>query len=509
MEATQERKTSVDHIDDKPQQLESLAERGHAVTDEHGNVLVQFDPVAEKRLLRKIDLYVVPTVAMIYLWCFIDRANIGNAKIAGMEKDLGLKGYQYNILLTAFYVSYIVFEIPSNIACKWIGPGKWIPAITFGFGLMSMATAFVHSFGSAVAVRFLLGVFEAGVLPGIAYYLSRWYRKSELIFRLALYLCTAPLAGAFGGLLAGAILALPGIGTVHSWQQLFLVEGIITMGIAIISYFTMTDHPHTARWLNEEEKALAIARVKSENVGTTEVTDKMDKKKLLAGVINPNTLVVSWIFLFVNITVQGIAFFTPTIVATIYPNETVVRKQLWTVPPYVVGVAVNLIVPFFSWKMDRRLVFFIFCACLAIAGYAMFLGTTNPRVRYGAVFLAISGAFPFGPLCNAQVAVNALSDSARSTAIGWNVMVGNIGGLISTWSYLPHDSPDFHIGNGLNLAGNCTILITSILLLLFLGRDNQKRNSVSEEEVDAKLAGKTQLEIQELDWKHPAWRWQL
>lgn len=76
-----------------------------------GNVLIQFDPVAEKRLLRKIDLYVVPTVAMIYLWCFIDRANIGNAKIAGMEKDLGLKGYQYHILLTAFYVSYIVFEV--------------------------------------------------------------------------------------------------------------------------------------------------------------------------------------------------------------------------------------------------------------------------------------------------------------------------------------------------------------------------------------------------------------
>jgi hypothetical protein len=133
--AAPDHKGSIDHIDEKHNGLESLAERGHTVTDEHGNVLVQFDPAAEKRLVRKIDLYVVPTVAMIYLWCFIDRANIGNAKIAGMEKDLGLKGYQYNILLTSFYVSYIVFEIPSNIACKWIGPGKWLPAITVGFGV--------------------------------------------------------------------------------------------------------------------------------------------------------------------------------------------------------------------------------------------------------------------------------------------------------------------------------------------------------------------------------------
>lgn len=141
MSAAHDHKGSLEHIDEKHhvseniENLESLAERGHTVTDEHGNVLVQFDPEAEKRLVRKIDLYVVPTVAMIYLWCFIDRANIGNAKIAGMEKDLGLKGFQYNILLTSFYVSYIVFEIPSNIACKWIGPGKWLPGITLGFGV--------------------------------------------------------------------------------------------------------------------------------------------------------------------------------------------------------------------------------------------------------------------------------------------------------------------------------------------------------------------------------------
>ncbi|BEJ17787.1 hypothetical protein CspHIS471_0700550 [Cutaneotrichosporon sp. HIS471] len=147
--STTEFKESIDHIE-KDQQLDNLAERGHAVTDEHGNVLLQFDAAAEKRLVRKIDLFVVPTVAMIYLWCFIDRANIGNAKIAGMEKDLNLHGYRYNILLTSFYVSYIIFEIPSNIMCKWVGPALWLPAITFLFGLMSMATAFVHSFGTAV-----------------------------------------------------------------------------------------------------------------------------------------------------------------------------------------------------------------------------------------------------------------------------------------------------------------------------------------------------------------------
>jgi len=154
--------------------------------------------------------------------------------------------------------------------------------------------------------------------------------------------------------------------------------------------------------------------------------------------------------------VQGIAFFTPTIVATIYPNASTIRKQLYTVPPYVVGFVVNLIIPFISGKINKRLPLFIFSASLAIVGYAMFLGTTKPHVRYGAVFLAISGSFPFGCLCNAQVAVNILSDSGRSTGIGWNVMLGvstilryvltqyqNLGGLISTWSYLPYDGPNY------------------------------------------------------------------
>ena len=124
-------------------------------------------------------------------------------------------GYDYNAVLSIFYISYILFEIPSNMACKWIGPGWYIPSITVGFGVASVGTAFCHSIHSISGVRFLLGLFEAGMLPGVAYYLSRWYRRSELVFRLSLYIVTAPLAGAFGGLLASAILKLGHFGGLH------------------------------------------------------------------------------------------------------------------------------------------------------------------------------------------------------------------------------------------------------------------------------------------------------
>jgi MFS family permease len=151
-----------------------------------------------------------------------------------LTKDLNLEGYDYNVILSVFYVSYILAEIPSNVICKWIGPGWYIPALSLGFGISSIGTAFVHTRAQACGVRFLLGMFEAGLMPGIAYYLSRWYRRSELAFRLSLYIVMAPLAGAFGGLLASGILSLDHVGSLKSWRMIFAIEGIITIGLSIL-----------------------------------------------------------------------------------------------------------------------------------------------------------------------------------------------------------------------------------------------------------------------------------
>lgn len=428
----------------------------------------------------------------------------GNARLAGFEKDLGLKGHDYNIVLSVFYISYILFEIPSNIACKWIGPGWFIPAISLGFGIASICTAFVTNMATASVVRFILGAFEAGMMPGIAYYLSRWYRRSELAFRLALYIVMAPLAGAFGGLLASAILRLPNFGGLHTWQMIFAIEGIVTCTLSLIAFITLTDRPETARWLTQEEKDLAIARVKSERVGATEVLDKMDKAKTLRGIFNPVTLATSFIFLLDNVTVQGLAFFAPTIVKTIYPLETVTAQQLRTVPPYIVGAFFTVLFPWLSWRFDRRNIFFIICAPLMMAGYVMFLASTNGHVRYAATFIIASGAYSFGALCNAQSAANVISDTARGSAIGTTVMFGNIGGLISTWSFMSTDAPNFPIGNGLNLGTSSAILISSILLGLWMKRDNMIRGT---KDIDSELAGLSQKEIQDLDWKHPGFRW--
>lgn len=270
------------------------------------------------------------------------------------------------------------------------------------------------------------------------------------------------------------------------------------------SFITLTDRPETARWLTQEEKDLAVARVKSERVATTEVLDRMDSKKLLRGIFSPVTVSTAFMFLLNNITVQGLAFFAPTIVRTIYPDKSTITQQLYTVPPYVVGGFFTLVLPLVSWRFDTRQIIMIATTPLVIIGYAMFLGTTNSSARYAATFLLSSSLFAVGPLANSQVSANVVSDTARSSAIGMNVMMGNVGGLISTWSYLPWDAPNYHIGNGLNLAACCTVLLLATGTLFWMQWDNRKREARSVEE---ELAGMSQQEVQDLDWKHPAFRW--
>ncbi|KAH7165248.1 major facilitator superfamily transporter [Dactylonectria macrodidyma] len=466
-----------------------------------------FDPKAESRIRRKTDWMIMPSVVLIYLFCFIDRANIGNARIAGLEADLNMTGLDYNATLSIFYISYIIFEIPSNIVCKLIGPGWFLPILTVCFGVCSIATAWVDTVPQAMGVRFLLGLFESGMNPGMAYYLSRWYRRSELTFRISLYIVSAPLSGAFGGLLASAILRLDHFGTLKTWRMIFAIEGIITVALGLIGFITLTDRPATAWWLSNDEKELAEARIRSERLEQPKVLDRMDKKKLLRGITNPVVLGNAFMFLCTNITAQGLAFFTPTIVRTIYGDRTTVQQQLYTVPPYVMGSFLTVLFALLSWRMDQRQIFSTLSTPLVIVGYIMFLASGNATVRYAAIFLVASSIYSLGTLTMSQASANVVSDTARSSAIGINAMFGNIGGLISTWSFLTWDGPDYPIGNGLNLATTISILIVSAATHLWMKRDNAARDR---KEAEALAAMDASPDVEEdLDWKHPSFRWQL
>jgi sugar phosphate permease len=218
--------------------------------------------VDAQKTLRKMDIRLIPMLAVLYLLSFLDRGNIGNAKIQGLQTDLKLTGQQYNLCATVFFFTYCAFEIPSNLLLKRFRPSIWLPSIMVAWGTVMTLMGLVKNYHGLLIARLFLGVAEAGLYPGVAYYLTMWYCTEELAFRQGLFFSAASIAGAFSGLLAYLIAKMNGVGGLAGWQWIFILEGLLTVVVAIASFFILHDFPDTAGFLTTEEKAWVVHRLK-------------------------------------------------------------------------------------------------------------------------------------------------------------------------------------------------------------------------------------------------------
>lgn len=206
------------------------------------------DPVAEAKLVRKQDLRVLPMVFLMYFLTFLDRTNLGNAKVAGMENDLGLGTYGFNIGACLYYSIYFFADIPASLSVKRFG-FRVLPISCMAFGLVTLCTAFIHNQASFYIIRLLLGLTESFQFPGLGYVISRYYRRTEVTTRISFFmLASAGFAGGFGGLLASALLSVGRIGSIQSWRNIFLVEGFVfftlsTKGCRAYQYYNLESSP--------------------------------------------------------------------------------------------------------------------------------------------------------------------------------------------------------------------------------------------------------------------------
>lgn len=164
-----------------------------------GSSFSTIDPVAEKKLVRKCDIRVVPILFLLYVLAYLDRINIGNAKIEGMPQELKMKGNDYNVALLVFFIPYILLEVPSNLILKNLDPPKWLSGMMFICGILAMCMGFVKTKQQLIAMRILLGVFESGYYPGCLYLMSMYYKRDELLKRYTAFYCSTHIAGSFGG----------------------------------------------------------------------------------------------------------------------------------------------------------------------------------------------------------------------------------------------------------------------------------------------------------------------
>ncbi|KAG5790213.1 hypothetical protein H9Q69_010713 [Fusarium xylarioides] len=229
-----------------------------------------------RRVLFKTDTRVLPSLALLFLCSFLDRTNVGNAKIIGMEKDLGLTNLQYSQGLAVFYATNVFSELPSNLVLKKVSPRIWLPTLTVVWGIITMCLGFVRNFASFAAVRALLGVAEGGLLPGMVLYLSSIYTRGELALRIGIFYTAASLSGAFGGLLARGLAAIGPRGDLEGWRWILIIEGLMTVAAGSIVFFTLPNNLTTARYFTPEEREWAVNRLEQDR-GTT-MTSELDEK---------------------------------------------------------------------------------------------------------------------------------------------------------------------------------------------------------------------------------------
>jgi MFS family permease len=176
----------------------------------------------DQRITRKFDKHIVPWLFGLWLLAFIDRSNIGNARIDGLATDLNLGANKFNIALAIFYVPYICYDIPSNLVLKYFGAGYYLPCLIISWGIVSMCIGFVKSYAGLLVARFFLGLAEGGLLGGIIIYLAMFYRRHQLLYRIGLFYCAAPLSGAFGGLLATGLAEVKS-GGYNGWVRYYFL----------------------------------------------------------------------------------------------------------------------------------------------------------------------------------------------------------------------------------------------------------------------------------------------
>lgn len=457
---------------------------------------------AEERSVRlKIDWHTVPLVTLLYMLCFLDRINIGNARIQGLEAEfnLGIEK-RFNWALSIFYIIYLLVEVPSNILLKRIGARFYLPALVVGFGFVSMTTAFVKSFPGLLVARAALGVFEGGAMPGMAFFLSTFYKRNELLFRIGIYVSAASIAGAFGGLLAAGLSKIPTWGIegmrINAWRNIFFFEGIITMIIGLAAPKWMPTRPADAYFLNERERRIATERLQRDYKANPDLpVTKADIKRAVFCIHNYTCALA---FFLINITVQGLSVFLPTILFEMGWTDT--KAQLYSVPPYVCACVVAIAVAYASDKTNQRGIYLAVFALIAIVGFALLRFHTDNNVRYMAVFFITIGAFPGGPGFLSWAINNSAGPSVRAVTSSYVVTLGTIGGIVATWTYVPEDRPRYNTGNTINLCGQIATFFCAVFGILYCIRENRLRAAGKR---DHRLEGLTEQEQEDLGYRHP------
>ncbi|KAF5348567.1 hypothetical protein D9756_009620 [Leucocoprinus leucothites] len=430
--------------------------------------------IAEKKLLRKLDMRLLPTIFVIYIMNYIDRNGITTARLQGLQADLNMNDVQYATLIAVLYASYSPAQIPSNMLLNYVTrPAAYIGICVVAWGLTSLLTGVTVNYSGILACRFFIGLPEAAFYPGAMYLLSRWYTKKELSFRSAVLYAGLLLSNAFGALIAAGILSgMEGKRGIRAWRWLFFVEGAITIFIGLNAMWLLPDYPSNTWWLSKREQRLAQARI-SEDAGEADKDNAEDSpmKGLKMAILDP---IVGLFAIMALVQLLGLSFvsFFPTLTETLGFSTTI--TLLLAAPPWIFAAVVCCIN---AWHMDRTGERYFHIAgwwWVVIVGFIIALSTMSTAGRYVSLFMMACGYAGFAMtlvwVSNAVPRPPAKRAAAMAIVNG----VGNLGNLIGSFVWKSAWGPEYHQSMIISLCGLVLSSVLSLVIRQMLVKKNKK-----------------------------------
>ncbi|KAM0327475.1 hypothetical protein ACHAQA_005763 [Verticillium albo-atrum] len=476
-----------------------VSETGRATsdTDTGGDV----DDDTMRRLTRKIDLRIIPLFIFLYTLTFLDRVNIGNARLWHLEDDLGMSGYDYNLAVLVFYIPYILLEIPSNMLLNRFKPRYYIASLVFLWGLTITLAGFSTSFAHLLVARTLLGVFEAGMFPGCLFLLACWYPRHVLLTRMALFMLANDIAGSISGLLGAGLGALDGTRGASGWRWILWLEGASTCAAALLALLYVPDFPHREPFLADEERTLWMRRLEADARGAAH--EPMTARGVGRALRDWKVMSGGVLYLSVCVTAYSISVFTPTILRTF--GWDALKSNLLSTPIRIASAIVSIIVGVLSDRTRRRGVYCLAGFATSIFGLLLVMLLRQGGLRYMGLYFAAVGIYVCQPLVVAWCVNQVVGNVKRGTATAFAISCGQLGGIISAVVFPIKDEPQYVPGICTCIAFQILGIATAINMWVCCKKENRAREK-GERDYRWDLP---EEEVCKLGEKHPEFRYTL
>ncbi|KAH8720649.1 putative transporter [Beauveria bassiana] len=419
-------------------------------------VSAQIDKESERRVLSKFDWFVMPQMSILVLFAYLDRTNIGNARVFGFEESTGMSGTDFNNISMFFYITYIIFETPWVMAVRRFGPGRVLAVAIICWSAVTLGTGFAHNYRQVVACRVLLGAFEAGLFPALTFVISGIYPAASQGKRIAVLYISIALSGALGGLIAYGIQSMGEQRGLAAWRWLFIIEGAVSFAIGALCWVSLPGTPETAWFLDEAERH-TMALLKARDHPYEEATDKFSWKQVGLAVSDPLVWLASIALFCSSIAMFGFSTFLPTLLKGM--QYTSLQANYLSIPVYVLASIGTGLTTYISDRIGRRAICLIHSPILVMIGYAVGIGSSNNR----------------------WVSNNIHPDYKRSVAIAMVVSIGNAAGLAASQIYPIGDAPRYLVGNSVSLGfESLALACVALIYMLLRYRTGQKKKLMSQ-----------------------------